>query len=235
MARIRGPATMFNLPNILTLMRILVIPPIVALFFFDSPAARWVALGLYGFACITDFIDGYAARSMGQVSNLGRFLDPVADKLLVASIILLLIFSQRLDGLGLLPALVILMREILVSGLREFLAEIRVGLPVSRLAKWKTTLQMLALGFLIVGDVAPAVIPSRSIGEGLIWIAAILTIITGYDYLRSALRHMATDTRPPADAPSSGNDTQGRTTDSATGRATDTAAATPAGPNGAHG
>lgn len=180
----------FNLPNLLTLSRIIVILPIVALFYFDGALARWVALALFAMAAITDFFDGYLARSMGQVSAFGRFLDPIADKLLVAAIILMLVSTERLDGLGVLPGLVILIREILVSGLREFLAELRVGVPVSSLAKWKTTIQLLALGFLIVGDAAPAEIPALPIGEGMIWVAAALTLVTGFDYLRAGLRHM---------------------------------------------
>lgn len=179
-----------SLPNLLTLSRILVIPPIVILFYFDSPTIRWVMLGLYSLACITDFFDGWAARSMNQVSKLGRFLDPVADKLLVASIILMVVATGQLNGLDIIPCLIILIREITVSGLREFLAEIQVGVPVSKLAKWKTTIQMLALGFIVVGAAAEQYFPAQDIGRSLIWIAALLTVITGFDYLRAGLRHM---------------------------------------------
>ncbi len=179
-----------SLPNLLTLSRILVIPPIVVLFYFDSPTIRWVMLGLYILACITDFFDGWAARSMNQVSKLGRFLDPVADKLLVASIILMVVATGQLDGLDIIACLIILIREITVSGLREFLAEIRVGLPVSKLAKWKTTIQMLALGFLVIGNAAENILPAHEIGRYMIWAAAALTVITGFDYLRAGLRHM---------------------------------------------
>src|SRR3546814_8286550 len=131
-----------SLPNLLTLSRILVIPPIVGLFWIEGDAARWIALGLYAAACITDFFDGYVARSTGQISRVGRFLDPVADKLLVAAVITMLIAFGRIEGLHVLPALIILCREILVSGLREFLAGIRIGMPVSGIAKWKTTIQI---------------------------------------------------------------------------------------------
>ncbi len=179
-----------NLPNLLTMSRIVVIPAIVALFWVDGEAARWAALALFTLAAITDFFDGYAARSMGMISNFGRFLDPVADKLLVSAILLMLVAFDRITGLAILPALVILCREILVSGLREFLAEIKVGLPVSRLAKWKTGIQMLMLGFLIVGDAAPAVIPADLIGEIGLWIAAGLTVVTGYDYLKTGMAHL---------------------------------------------
>lgn len=182
-----------SLPNILTLSRILVIPGIVALLFWDDPLARWIAFGLFAFAGITDFFDGYAARQMNQASVLGRFLDPIADKLLVAAIILMLVATADLSGIHVIPALVILGREILVSGLREFLAELRVGMPVSKLAKYKTTLQILALGFLLVGDAGPSFLPVHDIGIIGIWLAALLTIVTGFDYLRAGLRHMTED------------------------------------------
>ncbi len=179
-----------SLPNLLTLLRILIIPGLVAVLYFDYALARWVALGLYSVACITDYFDGYLARHFNEVSPLGRFLDPIADKLLVAAVILMLAGDGRISGLVLLPGLVILCREILVSGLREYLAEIRVPMPVSKLAKWKTVIQMLALGFLIIGEAGPAVLPIRLIGEAGLWAAALLTFITGYDYLQRGLKHM---------------------------------------------
>lgn len=179
-----------TLPNFLTLIRIAAIIPIVALFYVDAWWAPWTAFALFAAACITDFLDGYLARATGQVSKLGRFLDPVADKLLVAAVILMLVATGNLSGLAILPGLIILLREIAVSGLREVLAELRVGMPVSNLAKWKTTIQMLALGFLIVGNAGPDAIPCILIGEVLIWIAGALTIITGFDYLRAGVRHL---------------------------------------------
>jgi cardiolipin synthase len=181
---------LFSLPNILTMLRIVAIVPIVALFYVDARWANWAILGIFVFAGITDFFDGYLARATGQVSKLGRFLDPIADKLLVAAVILMLVASGGLSGLAILPGLVILIREITVSGLREFLAELRVGVPVSNLAKWKTAIQMVALGFLIVGSAGPDFLPTVLIGEGLLWIAAALTCVTGFDYLRAGLRHM---------------------------------------------
>lgn len=181
---------MLNLPNILTLSRIMIIPLMVVTFFFDSSAMRWIALGFYTVACVTDFFDGYLARRTKQISRFGRFLDPIADKLLVAAMLLLLVGFGRLTLWAYLPALIILLREILVSGLREYLAEVRVGLPVTRLAKFKTTAQMISLGFLIVGSAAPWWIPARVIGEAALWIAAVLTLITGWDYLRAGLRYM---------------------------------------------
>jgi len=188
-----------NLPNLLTMSRILIIPLVVATFFFDSPAMRWTAVTMFTIAGITDFFDGYLARRANQVSNLGRFLDPIADKLLVASVLLLIVAFGRVDEWSYLPALVILLREIMVSGLREFLAELRVSVPVTKLAKAKTTVQMIALGFLIVGTASPSWINAKMIGEFGIWIAAAITLITGYDYMKAGMRYMAGS--PPTQGP----------------------------------
>jgi cardiolipin synthase (CMP-forming) len=181
---------MTGLPNLLTMSRIAVIPILVVLLYFDGPFWRWFALGLFVAACVTDFFDGYLARSRKQVSELGRFLDPIADKLLVSAVILVLVAERRLSGWSVLPALIILCREILVSGLREYLAGVNVGVPVSQLAKWKTLLQMVALGFLILGDQGLPSWPVTLIGEAGLWAAAALTLVTGYDYLKAGLRHM---------------------------------------------
>jgi cardiolipin synthase len=186
---------MINLPNLLTLSRILVIFPIIGLFWMEGEWARWTTLGLYAAACITDFFDGYLARTRGEMSRFGRFLDPIADKLLISSVILMLCAFGRITGLAILAAVVILAREILVSGLREFLATLRTGLPVSSLAKWKTTIQMFSLGFLIIGTASPDWIPTVAIGQVGLWAAAALTLITGYNYLVIGLRHMIED--PP--------------------------------------
>lgn len=194
---------LYSLPNLLTLSRILAIPLIVALFWITGDAARWTTLGLFAMAGVTDYFDGMLARSMGKISNMGRFLDPVADKLLVSALLIMLVWSGNISGLVILPALVILCREILVSGLREFLAGIKVSVPVSNLAKWKTTVQMIALGFLIVGPAGPDFwhpeITTTAIGEALLWIAAALTLVTGYDYLQAGLKHMAEDAAAPDD------------------------------------
>ncbi|HVT51651.1 MAG TPA: CDP-diacylglycerol--glycerol-3-phosphate 3-phosphatidyltransferase [Dongiaceae bacterium] len=187
---------MTNIANILTMSRIAAIPLIAALLFFDQPALRWLAFALFAIACITDFFDGYIARRMAQVSALGRFLDPIADKLVVAAILMVMTAHGQIRGWVVLPALIILCREILVSGLREYLAELKVRLPVSILAKWKTTMQMVAMGFLIVGESAvPPTWPIQTIGEGLLWLAAALTLLTGYDYLRVGIKHMTEDDR----------------------------------------
>ncbi|MBM3596860.1 MAG: CDP-diacylglycerol--glycerol-3-phosphate 3-phosphatidyltransferase [Alphaproteobacteria bacterium] len=191
-----------SLPNLLTLSRIAVIPVLVALFFVGGAPARWIACALFTVACITDYFDGYIARMWRQDSDLGRFLDPIADKLLVASTLFMLVAMDQLGGLTILPALVILCREILVSGLREFLAGVRLRVPVSRLAKWKTAIQMTAIGFLVVGEAGPPFIPTLMIGEIGLWIAAGLTLITGYDYLIAGLRHIAGEREPERPAPS---------------------------------
>jgi cardiolipin synthase (CMP-forming) len=186
-----------SLPNLLTLSRILAIPLVVATFFVPGDYARWIACVLFSAAALTDWLDGHMARRWAQQSELGRFLDPIADKLLVSATLFMLVAKGRFSAeWALLPALVILCREILVSGLREYLAELRVGLPVSRLAKWKTAIQMVAIGVLIVGDAGPAVLPVVWIGETLLWVAALLTLVTGYDYLRAGLAHM-TRAAPP--------------------------------------
>jgi len=182
-----------NIPNVLTVSRILAIPVVLAFIAWGGALGNWLAFSAYTYACITDFFDGYLARAWHQQSAFGRFLDPIADKLLVAGVLFMLVGVESVSGVHILPAAIILCREILVSGLREFLAEARVGLPVSLLAKWKTTIQMLALGFLIVGNVGPdfGFATTWEIGVYGLWIAALITIITGYDYLRAGLRHIA--------------------------------------------
>jgi cardiolipin synthase (CMP-forming) len=182
-----------SLPNLLTLSRIVAIPLLVALLYLPGDIWRWAACVVYAVACITDYFDGHLARSLSQTSALGRFLDPIADKLLVAAAIVVMTGLGYISGWTVLAGVVILCREILVSGLREFLAELRVGVPVSMLAKWKTTVQMVALGFLILGDAGPAALPIRLIGEIGFWVAAILTLVTGYDYLVTGLRHMQSE------------------------------------------
>jgi cardiolipin synthase len=185
-----------RLPTLLTLSRIAVIPVLIVLFYVSGDWLRYVACALYTAAAVTDYLDGYLARAWKLQTKLGRIFDPIADKLLVGATILLLVAFDRVTGILILPALVILCREILVSGLREFLAEIRaLNLPVNRLAKWKTGIQMTALGFLIVGDAAPtSFAPISLIGETGLWIAAVLTLITGWDYLNAGLRHIDDDT-----------------------------------------
>ena len=178
-----------NLSNILTICRILVIPIIVALIYLKSPFYGWMAFILFCLAGITDYFDGYLARMRNEVSNLGTFLDPIADKLLVASVILILTSKEVIADWETIPALIILLREIAVSGLREYLAGIKVSVPVSKIAKLKTSLQLIALAILILSESGISFIPIMFIGNIALWSAAILTLYTGYGYLRSGLKH----------------------------------------------
>jgi cardiolipin synthase len=180
----------------LTYARIAAVPVVVACMYWQNILQgglwlRWVALALFIAAAVTDFFDGYFARSWGQQSSLGRMLDPIADKLLVASCLLMLASDDTIRGWSLWAAIVILCREILVSGLREYLAELRVSVPVTQLAKWKTLLQNVAVGFLIAGEAGDRVVPIvTDVGIGLLWLSAILTLYTGYDYFRAGIRHL---------------------------------------------
>jgi len=198
------PARPLALPNLLTYARIAAVPVVVALLYWQSILdgglwIRWVALAVFIAAGITDVLDGYFARMYGQQSSLGRMLDPIADKLLVASCLLMLAAEETIRGWSLLASVVILCREILVSGLREYLAELRVSVPVSRLAKWKTTWQLVAVGFLIAGDAGDKVASElikhdtliiTNIGLALLWLSALVTLYTGWDYMRAGVRHM---------------------------------------------
>ncbi|MBL4740868.1 MAG: CDP-diacylglycerol--glycerol-3-phosphate 3-phosphatidyltransferase [Sneathiella sp.] len=181
---------LLSLPNILTLSRIVIIPLLLGALYLPGTAGSWVPLTLFIAAGVTDFFDGYFARKNGQISKLGQFLDPVADKILVAAVLFFLVAIDRIYGWALIPAVIILCREIMVSGLREFLAELRVGMPVSRLAKWKTTMQILAICFLLAGPAAQVYFDTFLVGEILLWVAGLLTIWTGYDYLTLGLKHM---------------------------------------------
>ncbi len=179
-----------NLPNLLTLSRIVAIPLVILTFYLPSPFGPWAGCILFAAAGVTDWLDGQLARRWHQQSAWGRVLDPIADKLLVATVLFMLVALDRISALTIFPALVILAREILVSGLREHLAMLQVRVPVSGLAKWKTAIQMIAIGVLLVGDAGPGHIPVRIIGEILLWIAAGLTLFTGYDYLRAGMSHI---------------------------------------------
>ena len=181
---------MLTLPNILTLSRIVAMPILVALLWHPVPTDYGIVFGLYVLVAVTDYFDGYLARAQGAVSRLGIFLDPIADKIMVATVILMLIYPRAIDGLPVIAALVILLREIAVSGLREFLAEVRVSMPVSQLAKWKTTFQLVALGGIILGNALPTQPWIVLTGLICLWAAAALTLVTGWDYLRIGLRHM---------------------------------------------
>lgn len=178
-----------TLANRLTLSRIAVIPVILALMALPFSWSSWAAWVLFALAGVTDWLDGYIARRAGTVSMMGQFLDPIADKLLISAVLLLLVYNTHIKGLDIVPAVIILLREVAVSGLREFLAGVRVSVPVSRLAKWKTTIQIFALGFLIIGPYGPEAINTQFIGSLLLWLAGALTLITGYDYWRAGQKH----------------------------------------------
>ena len=180
-----------SVPNVLTYVRIAAVPALVAcLFFLKGDVARWSAFSLFVFAGITDWLDGYLARAWEQQSTLGRMLDPIADKLLVGAVLMMLVHDNTIGGWSIWAAIIILCREILVSGLREFLAELNVKIHVTQLAKWKTTMQMIALGVLLAGPAAEKIVPGIMTGGIVIlWIAALLTLWTGYDYLKAGIVH----------------------------------------------
>jgi len=190
---------LWNIPNLLTYGRILAVPLIVFFFFIEgrlqsSDFARWGALSVFVVASLTDFLDGYLARKWEQTSPIGIMLDPIADKLLVSACLLLLAADGTIAGWAIWAAIIILSREILVSGLREYLAELKVSVPVTQLAKWKTAVQMVAVGFLLAGPAGDKVLPyTTEIGLGLLWIAAIITLYTGWDYFRAGLKHVVED------------------------------------------
>jgi cardiolipin synthase len=186
-----------NLPNILTLSRIVAIPLIVAAFYLPPVTASWTTFALFAYASVTDYLDGMLARRWGQTTDFGRFLDPIADKLLVGAVLMMMIATGAISGAGVIACLLILLRELLVSGLREFLAGKQIQVPVSGLAKWKTGVQLIAIALLLLTDVAPQI---AAIGEVLLWAAAVLTMYTGYEYLRGGIVHII---RPAANDPAS--------------------------------
>ena len=186
----------FNLPNMLTYARILAVPLIVLCFYLEGRVRptdwwRWAAVTIFIIASITDYLDGYIARIWKQTSNIGKMLDPIADKLLVSAALLLLAFDRTIDKWSLWAAIIILCREILVSGLREYLAALKVSVPVTQLAKWKTAMQLVAVGFLLAGPAGDKIVPyTTEIGLALLWASAIVTLYTGYDYFRAGLKHI---------------------------------------------
>jgi cardiolipin synthase len=190
----------FNLPNMLTYARILAVPLVALCFYLEgrlqsSDFARWSALVIFVIASLTDYLDGYLARAWQQTSNIGKMLDPIADKLLVATCLLLLAADTDhrggIAGWSLWAAIIILCREILVSGLREYLAALKVSVPVTQLAKWKTAIQMVAIAFLLLGPAGDKLVPYwTQLGHVLLWIAALVTLYTGYDYFRAGAKHI---------------------------------------------
>lgn len=182
-------ATLLQAPNLLTLGRIGLVPFFVVAFWLPGPALSWAAFGLFALAGVTDWLDGWLARRTGQVSDFGRFLDPIADKIMVTAALVMLAATDRLSDSGVIAALIILVRELAVAGLREFLAG-TATLPVSRLAKWKTAAQFAAIAVLLIAGAFADSAALAVAGEALLWLAALLTVITGAAYLRAGLRKM---------------------------------------------
>tara|TARA_B100000886_G_scaffold324487_1_gene269202 strand:+ start:3816 stop:4358 length:543 start_codon:yes stop_codon:yes gene_type:complete len=178
-----------NLSNILTLIRIIIIPIIVLCIYFKNPFFGWSAFILFCLASVTDYFDGYLARIRNEVTNFGTFLDPIADKLLVAAVILILTSKGIIVDWETIPALIILLREITVSGLREYLAGIKVSVPVSRIAKLKTLFQLCALALLILSESITNIISIIYLGKLFLWIAGLLTLYTAYDYVKASIKH----------------------------------------------
>ncbi|MCB1563540.1 MAG: CDP-diacylglycerol--glycerol-3-phosphate 3-phosphatidyltransferase [Alphaproteobacteria bacterium] len=181
---------MLNLPNMLSLLRLALLPFMVVLFLLPFEWAAWTCFVLYVIGALTDFLDGWIARKFNQTSEFGAFIDPVSDKMFVVTILLMLVATERIEGLYVLAVVIIILREFLVSGLREYLGPKNIKLPVTKLAKWKTATQMAALGVLIV---APYVAFGSAIGLLLLLTASGLTIITGWLYLKAGLEHMKRD------------------------------------------
>ncbi len=191
MERVAHHSMYLYLPNLLTYGRIAAVPALVGCFFIAGDFGNWLALAIFVIAALTDILDGYVARAWEQQTSLGRMLDPIADKLLVSAALLMLAAQQTIAGWSLWAGVIILSREILVSGLREFLGEVNVSVPVSNLAKWKTVMQMVAIGFLLAGGAGDKIFPWTTFtGLCLLWVSAILTLYTGWDYFRAGIRHV---------------------------------------------
>ncbi|MBI2718834.1 MAG: CDP-diacylglycerol--glycerol-3-phosphate 3-phosphatidyltransferase [Rhizobiales bacterium] len=190
-AKVTSFSKVWNVPNILTYGRIAAVPAVAGLLMWGTIEARWVALVIYIAAAVSDFFDGYLARRWQQQSSLGRMLDPIADKVLVAVVLLVLAGDDILKGGHIWAAIIIMSREVLVSGLREYLGELQVSVPVTKIAKWKTAVQLVSVGFLIAGPAGDQVFYYvTNVGLAMLWIAAALTLYTGYDYFRAGIRHV---------------------------------------------
>jgi cardiolipin synthase len=191
MERIARQSMYLYLPNLLTYGRIAAVPALVGCFFLDGDFGNWLSLAIFVVAALTDVLDGYVARAWEQQTSLGRMLDPIADKLLVSAALMMLAAQQTIAGWSLWAGVIILSREILVSGLREFLGEVNVSVPVTNLAKWKTLMQMIAIGFLLAGSAGDKIFPWTTLtGLCLLWVSAILTLYTGWDYFRAGMKHV---------------------------------------------
>lgn len=187
-----------NVPNTLTISRIAATPVICVLMTVGAEWSDWLAFGLFLYACVTDYLDGYMARVRGKMTSLGRILDPIADKLLVGIVMITLVGINRVEGMHIIAVALVIARELLVSGLREQMAEFGTSVPVTRLAKWKTATQMIALGLLVLGPAGPA--GTVELGIAALWAAAALTLVTGWAYLRVSLSSASADDRAAGDA-----------------------------------
>jgi cardiolipin synthase len=182
------PKLLFNIPNLLSFYRIAVVPVLFVLFFFDNEFATWINVFFFFWACISDYLDGVIARKTGQSSVFGKFLDHTSDKILIGGVLLLLVAFHRLEGIWIFLALIIFAREIFVAGLREFLGQYKVDVPISWMGKWKTAVQMFASGFLIAGSYGDALIPhAYAIGKFAFLIATVMTVASGWAYLKAGL------------------------------------------------
>jgi cardiolipin synthase len=181
------PAQVTTLPNLLTLARIAAIPVICFCVVSGWQPLQWLALFLFIAAAVTDWLDGFLARQMNLYSAFGKMLDPIADKLLVGALLITLAWTRQLSALDLIPAIAILMREIFVTGLREYLGNASISVPVTFLAKWKTTVQLVAVALLLT---TPMLLGIGFIASLAFWIAGILTVWTGWEYLRSSWPHL---------------------------------------------
>ncbi len=183
------PKFVFNIPNLLSFYRIIVVPLLTLFFFIGGPVATWIAVFLFFWACVSDYLDGAIARRTGQSSIFGKFIDHTSDKILIGSVLMLLVAFGQLNGVWILCALIIFIREILVSGLREFLGQYNVAVPVKWMGKWKTAVQMFASGFVMAGNYGPKLVPhSYAIGKGAFLIATLMTVISGWDYLNAGIK-----------------------------------------------
>lgn len=179
---------MYSIPNLLSAYRIAAVPVLTLFFFIGGPVATWINVAIFLLACISDYLDGEIARSTGQTSIFGKFLDHTSDKILIGGVLLLLISFDRLTGLWIIPALIIFLREIVVSGLREFLGQYNVSVPISFMGKAKTLTQMIASGFLIAGEYGSSLVPySLEIGKVAFLIATVMTAVSGWDYVRAGI------------------------------------------------
>jgi CDP-diacylglycerol--glycerol-3-phosphate 3-phosphatidyltransferase len=188
MIKINKRKLMKNLPNLLSAYRIVLVPVLMLFFFIGGPVATWINVVLFAFACISDYLDGEIARSTGQSSIFGKFLDATADKILIGGVLMLLVAFDRITGFWIVPALIIFLREILVSGLREFLGQYNISVPISFMGKWKTAVQMAASGFLMAGEYGDALIPhALDIGLVILLAATVMTVMSGWNYLKAGL------------------------------------------------